>query len=55
MPESRNLCVGAVCGLGDYYMQCILVELSEGLESSSDHPKVDSDIDSVRRVSLVSG
>lgn len=31
MPESRNLCVGAVCGLGDYYMQRILVVLSEGV------------------------
>lgn len=31
MPESRNLCVGAMCGLGEYYMQCILVVLSAGV------------------------
>lgn len=31
MPESRNLCVGAMCGLGDYYTLCILVVLSEGV------------------------
>lgn len=31
MPESRNLCVGAMCGLGDYYMQCLLEILSEGV------------------------